>query len=269
MAESEMTSPPTPSSALAPNDANPPSAPELRASSLVLKSILPALGAAVSAVAKVVLFHTFLLGLALITLAFWAGFSVGLIRGIAAAGTTFAVHIFITPFLVVASATIALGATVLRLGIARALLYVAAERAAALNPRIREENDYAAVSKALTDAFDSLSGEVADGAPGGFRWVRSLTARLGKRLIQLVGRYALAQFELAHREGRPAPYRTLDEWLGARIDAHIAAGLAEPSKRLIVLLLIIQTVLTVGVIAGAMTLPPLWGAAPTPAPTYP
>lgn len=243
--------------------------PELHASQLVLKSILPALGAAVAAIGKGILFHTLLLGLALVAISFWAGFSVGLVRGIAAASTTFAVHVFVTPFLVVSSATIALGATVKRLGVARAVLHIAAERAAAIDPRIGESNDFEPASRALTAAFDSLSHDVADVAPGGFGWIRRLTTRLGRRLVQLIGRYVLAQLELAHREGRPAPYRTIDEWLGSRIDAHVAKGLAEPSKRLVIILLVVQGILTVGIVAGSMMLPPLWGAAPASPPTYP
>lgn len=243
--------------------------PELTASKLVLKSILPALGAAVAAISKVILFHTLLLGLALVAIAFWAGFNVGLVRGVAAASATFAVHVLVTPFLVVSCATIALGATVKRLGVARAVLHVAAERAAAIDPRISESNDFESASRALTAAFDSLSNDVVDVAPGRFKWVRRLTTRLGRRLVQLIGRYVLAQLELAHREGRPAPYRTIDEWLGSRVDAHVAKGLAEPSKRLVIILLVVQGILTVGILAGSMTLPPLWGAPPAPAPTYP
>lgn len=261
--------PADPSHESALSDANSPSAPELRASSLVLKSILPALGAALAGISKVVLFHTFLLGLALIVIAFWAGSSVGLIRGIAVAMLTLAVHFSITPFLLVASGSIVLGAMVLRLGIARAVLHVAVERAAIIDPRIRESNDYEALSKALTQAFAVVTDEIADSAPGKFRWIRRLTTRLGKRLVRLVGRYVLAQLELAHREGHPAPYRTLDQWLGTRIDKHIASILAQPSKRLVIILLAIQCILTVGVITGALTMPPLWGTAPAPAPTYP
>ncbi|MBY0261297.1 MAG: hypothetical protein K2Q20_03090 [Phycisphaerales bacterium] len=246
-----------------------PTAAELASASFSLGSVFSALAAAVGALVKVVVLHTVVLGIGIVMVSFWAGYGVGLARGIAAAGLTLGVHVLVTPFLLAASGSIVVAATVRHLGVARVLLRAAVERAAASNSRIADENDYEALSTALTRAFDSLSDEVATAAPGRFRWIRRMSAQIGRRLVQMIGRYTLGQLELAHREGRVAPYRTMDEWLGSQIDSRVASMLAGPSKRLVLLLLIAQACLTTGVIVGVVKLLPLWGAARAPAPTYP
>lgn len=227
-------------------------------SGTVFTAIGEMLIAALAVTGKVLLLHTFLLGFVLVGVAFWAGWSAGTLRAVAAAVATLVVHLILAPFILFHGITIAAAASVRKLGIARALLAAAIEKACVIDPRLHDANDYPQFTRALGAAFDSLSDESGVVAPGRFAWIRRWTPRLARRVVQLVGRITLRQLDLAMREGHPPTYATLGEWLGARVDALAESALRDPARRWLIVVLIVQLSLTVCCVAAAILLPRLW-----------
>ena len=221
-------------------------------------AIAQALLVALAACGKVLLFHTIILGVVLVGIAAWAGWSAGVWRGISAGIAALIVHLLVAPFVLIQATIIAAGAGVRKFGVARKILAAALERAGKLDPRITDHNDYEQFTKALAAAFDDLTSETGAAAAGRVAWVRSLTSKLARRIVQIVGRITLRQLDLAHRNDAPPAHATLDEWLGSRIDAMVESTLRDPARRAMIFLIVVQLLITIGCIVGAVKVPPLW-----------
>ncbi len=213
-----------------------------------LVNVASAVGAALLAAAKVFVAHTIVFGILLVLIVYWATAGAGMWRGVAAASASLAMHAAIAAFVLFLSTLIAAGAAVQRFGVGRSVLRAAAQRAEAMNPQLKESNDFGAFTRAIADAFEALACEEIQPPVG--RLVRSgrFAKRIGRRIIRVVGKVVLKQVELMPRADGVVPYETLDEWLGARIDGYVADTIRQPAIRWVGALLVLQVVLTVGIV---------------------
>jgi hypothetical protein len=219
------------------------------------KAIAGSVAAGFGAALKVLLLHGVVFAIVLGVIAWWASLGGMGWRWVMMVAGVYGVHAAAAPFVVFFGSIVAAGSAVGRLGVGRALFAAAARRAEALDPRLREKNDFGSIARGISEGLDAVTRDPASWAeaPAGrtarvARWGR----RLAMRIVRFGARAILREMEMVpHADGR-MEYATVDEWFGARADNAVGVAVREPALRWLALVLAVQLVVTLGLVVAAV-----------------